>query len=158
MPRVRTDHAAMFKKPHVFGWENEPVDERPSAFMDSTHFSRLSAFQGLNDPFAKRGGPILDPVAKREPPSPHEIKLSSLALSWAESLPDELAPVQLCARHPRIANRLALCASDPKLMNRMLDALLTDDRGGRRGFGAEVTKELKALRSDALRRFPKITV
>jgi len=148
----------MIKISQLFGWDQEPVDERPSAFMDSTHFGSLSGFQPLRDgrdAAAMRAGPLLDPAAKREPPSARDHELSSFARAWAESLPEALCPLHLCARHPRIANRLALCAADATLTNRYLDSLLTDRRGGRSGFTPDVAQELKRLRADAIRRLPK---
>ena len=39
---------APFKQSQVFGWDSEPVDERPSEFM-STGYSSLSGYHGLGD-------------------------------------------------------------------------------------------------------------
>lgn len=38
-----------FKDTQVFGWENEPKDERPSEFMPSTGYSVLSGYHTLPD-------------------------------------------------------------------------------------------------------------
>jgi hypothetical protein len=39
----------MSKHSHVFGWDEEPVDERPSEFMASTGYSVLSGYHPLPD-------------------------------------------------------------------------------------------------------------
>jgi hypothetical protein len=49
-------------------------------------------------------------------------------------------------RYPRVANRLALCWSDKVLTRRLFEELLTDQRGGRRGFPPPVRDELLRLR------------
>ena len=155
--RAPTKIPDMIKLSQIFSWDQEPVDERPSEFMDSTHLGALSGYHpvfGLKDAATTRAAP-LDPAAKREPPSPRDHELSAFAREWAESLPEALCPLHLCARHPRIANRLALCSADASLTNRLLEGLLTDRRGGRAGFVPEVAQELKRLRADALRRLPK---
>ena len=40
---------AMVKKSEVFGWDTEPVDERPSEFMPSTGYAMLSGYHGLEE-------------------------------------------------------------------------------------------------------------
>lgn len=39
---------APFKQSQLFGWDSEPVDERPSEFM-STGYSSLSGYHGIAD-------------------------------------------------------------------------------------------------------------
>lgn len=38
------------KQPHIYGWDEEPVDERPSEFMSTTGYSVLSGYHPMNDP------------------------------------------------------------------------------------------------------------
>ena len=38
-----------FKPSQLYGWDSEPVDERPSEFMGSTGYSSLSGYHGLTD-------------------------------------------------------------------------------------------------------------
>ena len=45
-------------------------------------------------------------------------------------------------QYPRIANRLALVWPDAVLAKRVLDDVVADRRGGRRGFPREVADEL----------------
>lgn len=40
----------MAKQPHIFGWDEEPVDERPSEFMASTGYSVLSGYHPIDEP------------------------------------------------------------------------------------------------------------
>jgi hypothetical protein len=45
MPRENTD----FRQTAVFGWDEEPHDERPSEFMQSTGYSVLSGYHVPSD-------------------------------------------------------------------------------------------------------------
>lgn len=149
----------MIKLTQIFGWEHEPADERPSEFMTS-RFAEPSAFAALG-PLGRTGrapalparkSPLLTPEASRAPHAERDKTLSRLVPRWRESLPPESTPDYLCVHFPRIANRLALCWADPALALHLLDELLRDRRGGRRGFPAEALDELKSLRRVALRR------
>ena len=44
----------MFKESQVYGWEAEPVDERPSEFMASGGYSVLTSDQRLDAAIRKR--------------------------------------------------------------------------------------------------------
>ena len=65
---------------------------------------------------------------------------------WADELPDEVRPVHLLEQFPRIVNVIALEWNRPTTIGKQFDDLLHDRRGTRRGFPAEVRKELLALR------------
>ena len=52
----------------------------------------------------------------------------------------------LCELHPRVANRIAFSWPDAKTTDQMLEELLNDRRGGRRGFARAVVRELQRLR------------
>jgi hypothetical protein len=62
-------------------------------------------------------------------------------------LPPTLQPHALCARFPRIANGLAAGWADRDATMRYIDDLLTDKRGGRKGFPAIVLEELHSLKA-----------
>jgi hypothetical protein len=64
---------------------------------------------------------------------------------WLRKLPARRRPLRLCIDHPRVANRIAWCWHDVVLSRQLLDDLLQDRRGGRRGFGAAIHRELKRL-------------
>ena len=38
-----------FKDTQVFGWDSEPIDERPSEFVHSTGYSALSGYYSMPD-------------------------------------------------------------------------------------------------------------
>jgi hypothetical protein len=65
---------------------------------------------------------------------------------WAARLPLEVQPRALMRAFPRIANDLGHAWRDAADFQRLVDDLLTDRRGGRRGFPPEVTEELLVLR------------
>ena len=67
-------------------------------------------------------------------------------LHWAESFPLE-TPVHLVRTFPRVANRLAIAWQDPNAVQEVLDDVLIDRRGGRRGFPPPVQQELLRLRA-----------
>lgn len=81
----------------------------------------------------------------RRPESELDKILSDRAKQWLRHMPDFVWPKMLCARHPRIANRLALLWSHPAQCEEFLDGLLADQRGGRSGFSPSVRAELVRL-------------
>ena len=139
----------MIKPSQVFGWEQEPVDERPSEFMVSTSFGTLSGYhanlEDENAVVAPQPSRPANWAARRDPPSHRDATLSQIARVWFESLPVPLRPEHLCVRYPRIANRLALCWPDSTLTQRLFENLVVDKRGGRQGFPTEVAAELAQL-------------
>lgn len=50
-------NSGMKKQTHVFGWEEEPVDERPSEFMASTGYSVLSGYHPIDEPMRAQVAP-----------------------------------------------------------------------------------------------------
>ncbi|MBX9715930.1 MAG: hypothetical protein K2X42_04975 [Burkholderiaceae bacterium] len=90
--------------------------------------------------------PAVDFATLRAAERTQDQMLSELGTSWLETLSPILRPHQLCSSYPRVANRLALCWNDPVLSNRLLDDLLGDSRGNRKGFPHPVAVELKRLR------------
>lgn len=58
----------------------------------------------------------------------------------------------LAKRFPHVVNRLAACWTAPFDVIDLLDELLLDRRGGRRGFPADALAELLALRRATMRR------
>ena len=85
----------------------------------------------------------------RASPSAKDLSLSPLAQAWMAARPPGAAPQSLAQAYPRIVNRLALCWDDPKLALLVLDTLLSDKRGGRRGFPLDVNFELRTLQLEA---------
>jgi hypothetical protein len=66
-------------------------------------------------------------------------------LTWAADLPPEVKPTALMDKYPRIANVLAQTWGDPKEFGAYMESLLTDKRGNRKGFPADVLRDLGAL-------------
>lgn len=148
----------MIKPTQIFGWEHEPVAERPSE-SEPQKLSALSKFSCLEalDPIVRAAASssqktLMAPEAMRSPLSERDRTLSALVPRWVESMSTELQPRYLSEHFPRIANRLALCWADPALTVQLLDAFLVDKRGTRRGFPQKALSELKGLRQLALRR------
>lgn len=101
---------------------------------------------------SRAGSTERDPAAQRAPERPHDRELMKHAVAWADGLPARDRPARLLESYPRVANRIALCWNDASLTNRLFDELLTDQRGGRKGFPSPVRDELVRLRVD----YPKI--
>jgi hypothetical protein len=74
-------------------------------------------------------------------------QLLPAARRWADLLPQALRPVHLMEQYPWVANRIAFAWPDPRAVHDVLDDLLIDRRGGRRGFPPCVLVELMMLRS-----------
>ncbi len=91
----------------------------------------------------------------RRAPRDSDQALNGTARRWLRELPPRRRPLRLCALYPRVANRLAWCWRDPKLAAQALDDLLTDRRGGRRGFPPAVQRELQRLRDALARGLPR---
>ena len=77
--------------------------------------------------------------------SPDEA-LSADAAAWLAELPAGIRPSQLALRYARVANRICETWKAPLHCLRLLDQLMTDERGGRRGFPLQVATELATLR------------
>ena len=71
--------------------------------------------------------------------------LSDEASAWMAELPESVRPRQLAIRYARVANRLAEIWNDQVKCERLLDDLMTDRRGGRKGFPLAIASELGTL-------------
>ncbi len=91
---------------------------------------------------AKRSGEETYEVRRKSAPA--NIPLPR-TLKWAGELPPRVRPVALMRRFPRIANLIAANWNDLVQLEIYMDSLLTDKRGGRKGFPSEVIAELGAL-------------
>jgi hypothetical protein len=77
-----------------------------------------------------------------------------VTIRWVAKLPAEVRPVALLRQFPRIANIVARAWHDAAELQAVLDDLLVDRRGGRRGFPLDVTEELLVLRDYYQGRYP----
>ena len=75
-------------------------------------------------------------------------------LDWIGTLPQEVQPHALLSQFPRIANAIALTWNEAVACKAVMNKLLVDTRGNRKGFPKMVRRELLALwafRDPALR-------
>jgi|APFre7841882630_1041343.scaffolds.fasta_scaffold05914_3 hypothetical protein len=82
---------------------------------------------------------------RRRSPIPTDRALTGDAMDWAVHLPAEMRPIALCEQFPRIANAIAQTWAKRDHCESLLASLLTDRRGKRRGFPAEVQVEIERL-------------
>ncbi len=82
----------------------------------------------------------------RRPSRETDLVLTGTTRRWLRQLPVRRRPVRLCELYPRVANRIAFAWVDPRTSEQLLDDLLADRRGGRRGFAPVVVRELRRLR------------
>lgn len=94
----------------------------------------------------------LDPnywPSRRRPPQPSDRALTGEAVNWLMALPPPQRPQRLALQYPRLANAICTVWDRPNAAVELLDSLLTDRRGNRRGLPAVVQEELQALRTQA---------
>jgi hypothetical protein len=94
---------------------------------------------------ASRPAETADWEHRRRPPVPTDRARAGVAIDWALRLPEALRPQHLMDQMPRLANQIALAWVDRERCLRALNALLRDDRGGRRGLPYEIKVEVEAL-------------
>jgi len=82
---------------------------------------------------------------RRRQPRPEDRALTGAAIDWVLALPPELRPRALCERYPRVANMIAAAWSRADARALVLHGLLTDTRGGRKGFPVNVQREIEVL-------------
>jgi len=83
--------------------------------------------------------------AEKRTATPSE-PLSDEASAWMLELPESVRPHQLALRYARLVNRLSKLWDDRSKCERLLDDLMTDRRGGRKGFPLQIASELATLR------------
>ena len=82
---------------------------------------------------------------KRRGPLPSDRALTGTAMDWVVALPATMRPHTTCEQFPRVVNAIAESWDDVSLCVRVLDHMINDYRGGRRGFTASVQAELSML-------------
>lgn len=88
-----------------------------------------------------------DPSSQRKPAGPDDYALNRNAIRWLAQLPEEVRPLELGRKYPRIVNTIATKWVDFVDCPRYLDSLQMDDRrGGRQGFSFEIVQEIGKLR------------
>jgi hypothetical protein len=82
---------------------------------------------------------------RRRKPLPSDRALTGEAMDWVVGLPSSLRPHTACEQFPRVVNAVASSWGDPVFSLQVLDHMINDYRGGRRGFPPAVQQELAAL-------------
>jgi hypothetical protein len=103
-----------------------------------------------NSPDSTQTGPDLRIGRKARPLN----QLLPATEKWIQALPGEVRPRALLPQFPRMANKLARAWDDPGKFCMYMDELLTDHRGARHGFPADVHNELSVLREYVEGRYP----
>jgi hypothetical protein len=86
---------------------------------------------------------------ERRPPQPLTIASHQLAIDLARS--GDPVP-GLARRYPHVLNQISAVWADLPVAAELIDDLLVDRRGGRRGFPSEVLAELLTVRRVAVKR------
>ncbi len=73
-------------------------------------------------------------------------RLLPASRDWLGTLPKDVQPKTLAAQYPRIVNVLAVEWDNPTVCRVYLADLLADERGDRKGFPADVERDLMTLR------------
>jgi hypothetical protein len=81
----------------------------------------------------------------RRKPLPTDRALTGEAMDWVVGLPSNLRPYSTCEQFPRVVNAIAASWNDLPFSLRVIDHMVNDYRGGRRGFPLAVQNELQAL-------------
>jgi hypothetical protein len=103
------------------------LDELPAGVVEMQRFSRNS-WQG-----------------QRRQPLPSDRALTGEAMDWVVQLPPALRPHTTCEQFPRVINAVAASWSDLAFSRQVIDHMINDYRGGRRGFPPAVQTELRDL-------------
>lgn len=117
---------------------------------DAFEFEKVDvadARQVLEDsvkPAALRGRPAANWDAKRNAGAAESMRTGTI--QWILKLPAHVQPRFLQVKYPRVANRMAALWDDKEACERYFEDLLTDKRGGRKGFPLNVAQEIATLR------------
>jgi len=123
---------------------SEPV--KPDAF-EFEKVSLTDARKVLDDtvkPAVNVSKPAASWDTKRKLTPPESLRTSTI--QWILKLPPHIQPRLLQVKYPRVANRIAALWADPTGCESFFDDLLTDKRGGRKGFPLNVANEVASLR------------
>lgn len=82
---------------------------------------------------------------QRRRPTPTDRALTGAAMDWVIGLPAALRPHATCEHFPRVVNVIAESWTDMAYSLQVLEHMIKDYRGGRRGFPAAVQLELASL-------------
>jgi len=127
------------KNPDTFEFEKVSIDDARQVLDDAVkpaYGAKRAAVDGVER--RKGGAPGATPGAAET--------LRTATLQWILKLPPHVQPRHLQVRYPRIANRLAAEWDHIAVCETYFESLLTDKRGGRKGFPLAVAQEIAGLR------------
>ena len=119
-------------KPESFEFEKVSLDDARKALDDSVK------------PVVNVTKTATDWEKRRSPQTAEAMRTATI--QWILKLPPHVQPRHLQVKYPRIANKLANLWAEPARCEPYLDELITDKRGGRKGFPLSVAQELASLR------------
>jgi hypothetical protein len=129
---------------------NKPVPPEGSIEFELTDFDdarraldELPA--GLAEMQRLREGGVGGWEGKRRRPLPSDRALTGETMDWLIKLPPALRPQVTCEQFPRVANAVAHSWDNLEFSLQVIDHMINDYRGGRRGFPPSVQQELKVL-------------
>ena len=122
------------KNPETFEFEKVSLDDARRTLDDAVK------------PVGNVSRPSVDWSERRKPSAPTAEGLRTATLQWILKLPEHVQPRHLQVRYPRIANKLAAEWERVAVCESYLDSLITDKRGGRKGFPLQVAQEIAGLR------------
>ena len=86
-----------------------------------------------------------DPSAPRDANAPGEVGLEPVAVAFLAQLPEEVRPMRLATKFPRIVNHIARHWHAPQVLKPYFSSVIVDERGDREGFPAPILEELLRL-------------
>jgi hypothetical protein len=109
--------------------------------------------------------PVTDKPSTEIPssqPSPVHLRRAQPVLAllprtavWIGLLPPPVRPHALAVQFPRIANLVCAVWADPLACRKYLAELITDDRGGRKGFRSTMLREIETLQAYHAQLYPR---
>lgn len=84
-------------------------------------------------------------LSRRRKPTAADRALTGDAISWLVALPPSQRPRALCERYPRLANVIAAAWPRDGERQAVMQDLLRDNRGGRKGLPSDVRAEIQTL-------------
>ena len=132
-------------------WGHTPFTDavKRLASMKTSEFHFLSRLKALLGALSVDiGGRSRRPFVRswsRAPARDRDRVLLSATHLWLRQIPSSLLPKHMCRHHPHLANRFADCWGDKERLQALIDDLLIDRRGDRKGFSPRVRGEIEQL-------------
>ena len=121
----------------------------PSGLMEFEEVS-IDAARDILDELPPDVARVLESVPgywqnNRRPPLATDRALTGRAMEWIGQIPENIRPQLTSLRYPRVVNQIADAWPNPSQRSDVFEHLLNGRRIGRRGFPAEIEREISAL-------------